>query len=363
MDSNRCRNKKLFILIVILFVLSLNAVLLNQNFNQNTYINDNKHSKDNDTFSEINIKNQDLSEESVYSSTSAKSWNVTQKIEGTFTDIETTFSDNSDGLAEIPFEDDWVGYKAEVNVKDLYDERNWNNGTFHFGDDDNDDSPNQDDSTDPRISNNKFQNWSFYSQDNNPYLNWMSGNYFDSNYVYSGGHDCLELRMNATRQQFPWMQSPYNTYWWSSYDEGDACWWNTTIQVDRGRLIDSVLKLEVNPYHVRESDNWVLKISLNGQKIYTYGMLALIDKIGHSTWGNLSIPQYSWLNKTPVFSDEPLKNNLVNLEIKLESLGGNMSGFTNERYQQLFIDNVEFVPKAEIFPSNISLKMNNTIVD
>ena len=72
----------------------------------------------------------------------------------------------------------------------MVDERNWNNGTFNFGDDDGTDAAGENDTNDIT---NIYQNWTFAKNDTGLGNNYMSGNYKSS----VGGHDCLELRMDG----------------------------------------------------------------------------------------------------------------------------------------------------------------------
>jgi len=360
-------SKTILVLSVILFALLFNFQIFNLYYSNNNQTNNDNHSenvilKEVQNDEQLNI--QELSSDNLYSGKGVP-FNVTQWANRTFYDLESIFSEGSYDLVELDLENGWEGYYLNSYIKNLYDTRNWNNGTFAFGNDNRNNGPNQDDSaTHPLINNNKFQNWSFHESDVGQFNNWMSGNYLNSTDADSGGHDCLELRINASVQKFPWFPHPYDDYDWSSYDTGDMCWWNTSFNIERGGLVDCTLKFDANPKYLRDSNNWVLKFLLNGIKIYSIGTYDLKLKIGaQDRWGTITVPQREWQNGTVnAFKDQYLEDSAVNLEIRLESLGGNMSGFAYERYQIVYIDNVEIIPKAEVKPDQIGLKLNSTNV-
>jgi hypothetical protein len=58
---------------------------------------------------------------------------------------------------------------------------------------------------------------------------------------------------------------------------------------------------------------------------------------------------------------------MINIEIALDytatSAGYGFEDGENTDYQQVIIDNVELITKAEAQPSDIQLKINNTIVE
>ena len=60
-------------------------------------------------------------------------WNITHWANRTDYDLSANFGNNSYDLVDIPLDSDWMGYNLKSSVDNLYDSRNWNNGTFHFG--------------------------------------------------------------------------------------------------------------------------------------------------------------------------------------------------------------------------------------
>ena len=46
-----------------------------------------------------------------------------------------SFSEGSYGTSEMSLGSGWEGIELKANINDLTDERNWNNGTFNYGDD------------------------------------------------------------------------------------------------------------------------------------------------------------------------------------------------------------------------------------
>ncbi|MFX0139741.1 MAG: hypothetical protein ACFFDN_39240, partial [Candidatus Hodarchaeota archaeon] len=214
-----------------------------------------------------------------------------------------------------------------------------------------------DDSAGTIISNNKFQNWTFddedYYDDND-----MSGNYLDSSASPdpdSEGHDCLELRMNGIKSG--------TTYY---YDGWDSCWWNSTIEIPRGRVIDSTLQFEARDYHLMDDNTFELRFYLNNQKIYSIGAYNL-KLLCQDSWHSFSIPQGLWVNNSNIFTN-PINNSIISINISLTFAAPyhayvGFSGFENREYQQIFIDNVKIVTKAEVKPEQIQLKMNQNPVN
>ncbi|MFW9784638.1 MAG: hypothetical protein ACFFFB_20320, partial [Candidatus Heimdallarchaeota archaeon] len=295
------------------------------------------------------LKAQTLSSSNLFSGIGA-SWNVTHYANRTDTNLPVHFTNGLSDTAEIPLGINWIGYKLDTTVNNLYDTRNWNNGTFDFG---SMNTYNVDDNDSSYILN-KFQNWTFYDDDNLvSYTNDMSGNYLDSTYAAADGHDCLELRMDG--EDIPG---------WRGYSEGDKCWWSSSISIPRGIVRDSELRFEINPNNLANFNSWDFSVSLNSQQIYSSGTYSL-QKLGEGNWHSFNIPQEVWTNQTNIFSS-PVNNSVISIEIALEYVADTAqysSGFYHIAYQQIFVDNVELWVEAESKPSQIQLKLNNTSVN
>ncbi len=339
----KCKNNKILILVSLIIIFFLSFVIPSVNINNNAYSDDIDDKIERDT-QHNDLRSQSLTIDNDYTGVGA-AWNLTHYANRTDTDLEASFGNGSYDLVEVPLFSNWQGYKLNATIKDLHDTRNWNNGTFNFGNDDETYAAGENDTNDIY---NQYQNWTFYDNDGGG-VNTMSGNYLNSSAPDSGGHNCLELRMNG--------RGPYNSY---RYDQGDICMWNSSIKVPRGKVIDSVLQFEANPYHLMDFNSWQLAFSLNNIKIYSIGSFPL-KVYGASSWHSFKIPLGIWTNTSNVFSN-PINNSVINISISWEYYphSATYNGFTNGDYQQIFIDNVVLNITAEAMPTNISLKMNHT---
>ncbi|MFW9826479.1 MAG: hypothetical protein ACFFEY_02545 [Candidatus Thorarchaeota archaeon] len=295
-----------------------------------------------------NLKSQDLTHDNIYSDF-GNPLNVTHWANRTDSNIAISFTNNSYDIAEIPLGSGWKGHKLVVNVNELSDTRNWCNGTFNYGIDNNYQNP----GNDTTYISNKFQNWTFgkydYWDDSD-----MSGNYIDSTDPDTDGHDCLELRISGD-------PSPPDDH---IYDGQDRCYWTSLIEIPRGRVIDSDLKFDVRDFHLMPSNDFELRISINDLQVYSFGALTLRE-ICKDSWRTFSIPQEVWWNSSNIFSN-PLNNSLIKLNFTFiynQDASYIYSGVENQDFQQLFIDNIQLIMKSEVKPSQLQLKMNNQEVN
>ncbi len=327
------------LLTVILSVLSLSSIGLN-----NLNVTDNFWKKDIDFENSLNT--QDLSFNNTHSGIGSP-WNLTHWANRTDNDLAVSFSEAGYDLASIPLGSGWNGYKLSAEINELTDDRNWNNGTFNYGTHDGSDTAGENDTT--WISN-SFQNWSFENNDTGYGVNPMSGNYLSN----IGGQDCLELRMDGDNTYIP----P-----WYTYDPDDKCWWSSSIQIPRGKIIDSSLNFDLYPSHLAQFNSWAFSIYLNSKRVYSIGTYTLLQYGGNS-WHSFSIPQGIWTNSSNIFPNEPLNNSILDISLVLECVGGgNFSGFTNDDYQRIYVDNVELNIEAEVLPSYVGLIANQTAVE
>ena len=330
------KNQKFVVLILLTFNLLLLSNFLNDNFGTNNdLIRDN-----------ITPNSQDISIGNTFSGIGAP-FNITHWTNRTDSGLPISFNEGDSDTASIPLGSGWDAYRLDVTVNDLMDQRNWNNGTFAFGSDDGDDSAGDDDTS--WIINN-FQNWTFGFNDTGLATNPMSGNYRNN----VGGHDCLELRMDGALGILP---SPYRTY-----DPDDRLWWNSTVSIPRGEVIDATLNFDLYPNVLARFNSWAFVIYLNNIRVFSIGTYTL-RQYGVNSWHSFSIPQNIWINTTNVFPSGPINNQLIEIRANLECIGGgNYSGFTDDDYQRFYFDNLELITKAEALPSDLDLRVNQTVV-
>ncbi len=358
MKSKNIRKKRILFAGLLLFFLLANVFLSNLIFNDNSYINDNDNDNENDyirnDFQDNDLKKQDLSSDSSYSGIGAP-WNVSHWANRTDNNLPVEFTSSSyDDSQSIPLKQGWEGYQLNATIKELYETRNWVNGTFNAGNDDGDSSCPEDDSD-------YLQNWTFGYRDisgggDPPYENAMSGNYFDSGNTLVPGYDVLELRMNGDND---------------GYDRLDACWWNTNITIPRGNVIDGEISIAVYPwsqYHDEATlgngdygSHWLFQIRMNDVLIDAKNLIEL-ENLGNGGWVNYQYPLTKWLDDPLIFPD-PIEGNKINLTLRLIRLGATLAYADYGDFQQIFIDNVSLELKTEVKPEQIGLKLNGTDVE
>jgi hypothetical protein len=344
------KNKKLYAFLALLSIFAVNAFITSIEFNPsnlNGII---------DKTSSLEPKKNDLSYDNTYEGI-GNPWNITHWANRTDYGLSANFGNNSFDLVDIPLDNDWTGYKLESSINKLYDSRNWNNGTYHFGDN----NTYATGANDSAYIANRFQNWTFKENDAGAYSNVMSGNYLDENSitpVNTQNHDSLELRMDGSHHT----GSGGDRY---RYDTGDKCSWSSTIHIPRGRVIDSWLKFQVNPIHIIRFNSWEFRMYLNGIQVFSEGLFTLKQR-GQNTWHSFTTPQGLWINTSNVYSTNLLNDSNVNVEVALEYTATSASyGFEdgeNTDYQQVIVDNIELITKAEAQPSDVELKVNNSNV-
>ena len=336
------RKKISLVFSCILVISSFNIIFQNWFINQNFGVYNDFEEFQKDTEKE-NLRLQDLTRENSFNGIGAP-LNLTHWANRTDKDLSLSFSEGSYDITSIPLGTGWEGTKLNATINDLTDERNWNNGTFNFGNDNGTDNAGEDDSD---WIKNEYQNWTFGYNDTGQGNNLMSGNYLNN----IGGQDCLELRLDGDNTVIPQ---------WYTYDPQDECWWNSTINIPRGRVIDSKLKFNIYPDHLMRFNSWAFAVYINNLKVYSIGTFSLW-RFGSATWHSFTIPQKLWTNSSRVFPIGPINETLINIRIVLESLGGgNYNGFMNQDFQRLYFDNVELITKTEALPSNLQLTINQT---
>jgi hypothetical protein len=300
----------------------------------------------NDEHEKINPISQDIDENNAYEGIGG-SWNITHWANRTDRDLSISFAEGSYDEQSIPLGSGWIGNQLIADVYDLSDTRNWNNGSFHYGADDGNAAAGSNDSD---WIDNSFQNWTFQVNDTGLGTNPMSGNYRSS----INGHDCLELRMDDDTTVLPG---------WATYDPYDRCWWESSITVPRGVILGSTLTFDLYPNHLAGFNSWAFAIYLNNKKVYSIGTYTL-RQYGNAAWHSFSIPQDIWINSSNVFPGGSLMSNPISIKLALECVGGgNYSGFTNQDYQQFYVDNVALVVQSQTLPSYLDLRVNQTVVD
>ena len=351
MSYGREKDKKSFFFMVFLGIFLVASTITLSMFTP-SYINDNVIHEQ-----YFDPKINDISLDNTYSGLGTP-WNITHLANRTDYDLSANFGNNSFDQVDMPLDNDWVGTNLESSIYNLYDSRNWNNGSYHFGDN----NTYATGANDSSYIANSYQNWTFQENDVIGYNNVMSGNYLDANAitpVNTQNHDALELRMDGS-----WHSGAGGDRY--RYDIGDKCSWESTIHIPRGSVIDSWLKFQVNPIHIINFNSWEFRVYLNDIQVFSEGLFTLKQR-GQNAWHDFTTPQGLWINTTDVYQTSYLNDTTINIEIALEYTATSASyGFEdgeNIDYQQLLVDNVELITKAEALPSDLQLKINNTNIE
>ena len=336
---NRINKRKFLILSILILIFIL--IPFSKNFELNhLYTQNNIKDKD---FQIENLKTQDLTTDNTFSSVGAP-WNVSHWANRTDYNIPVGFGNGTSDTKNMNLGVGWEGYKLNGTIKELYDKRNWVNGTFEAGDDDNDPSSGDNDDY-------KLINWSFYENDvTTDFNNDFSGNYFDSASAPSGvSSNCMELRMDGDAG--------------NSYDKFDKCWWETIFTLPRGNIIEGEISLVMYPWTQYNPQgggtgeygtHWSIQIIINGVLIDDKNLI-WIEITGINSWAPLKLQLTNWLDNPTVFPTG-VKN--MNLTIQLIRNGGSLGYPDYGPYQQVLIDNVTFSVKAQVNATQIGLQMN-----
>ncbi len=331
---NRRRKEKIFILSVLLINFLLTPFL--NNFNIYNNLNEDNHK--NEELPINYIKTQDLVSDNTFTGVGAP-WNVTHYANGTKTNLEVSFNNNSYDNSQYVELYGWIGYQLNSTITNLYDTRNWINGTFHAGTD-NGIVSNHDDTND-------VYNWTFIKKDlpGGSYSNPMSGNYYDDSHSESDYQDSLELMIEDEGVS-------------GSYDVGDKCWWETTFEIDRGAVDEAWLSFAAFPkYGDGYNNHMVLQVIVNNKTLWGNGLASMLEACGNSTDGQ-------WYNPPSIYLDgndqQLFPNGVKNMNITLEfkRVSGDAPGAYASSYSVL-VDNVSLIVKSKAKPSQLELQLNN----
>jgi len=166
------RGKERIVILSVLLISFLLAPFLN---NFNIYNNLNEDNQKNEELPIKDIKTQDLTTDNTFSGIGAP-WNVSHWANRTDYNLPVSFGNGSSDTVNMDLGSGWEGYQLNSTITNLYDTRNWINGTFHAGTD-NGIVSNHDDTND-------VYNWTFIKKDlpGGSYSNPMSGNYYDDSH-------------------------------------------------------------------------------------------------------------------------------------------------------------------------------------
>lgn len=369
---NRINKRKFLIISILFLVFILTPFLNNLNINQSFNENEQKYIKDEDIVVQ-NLKTQDLTTDNIFSGIGAP-WNVSHWANRTDYNTPVDFENGASYTVNMDLGIGWEGYQLNGTIKDLYDKREWTNGTFNCGDDDG--------WSDPSISgfptwgnddNDTLSvlNWTFNNVDINPggsgsYWNHMYGNYYDGQ---GSDGDPVSTKTYLSLNMFggQGVSGQRDDYYFQGYDHNDRCWWETTFNLTRGKVADGEISFWVYPeseYNPQDpasrtfGTHWHVQSLINDELITSIDLISLDTQGGGSDWVKIQYPLTKWLNDKKVFPD----NGLINLKIQLIRAGPTYSASGYGGYNRVLIDNVSLIVKAEAKPEQIELEMNDISV-
>ena len=336
------RGKEKIVILSVLLISFLLAPFLN---NFNIYNNLNEDNQKNEELQIKDIKTQDLTFDNSYEDTGAP-WKVSHWANRTDYNLPVSFGNETSDSKYIDLGLGWEGYQLNGTVKDLSDERNWVNGTFQCGPDDNSFGTNENDSND-------VLNWTFVKDDiTTSYTNPMSGNYYDDANAVTDFQDSLELRITGGGGTG------------KGYDKHDACYWYTDFEMPRGEIIDGEIKFSVYPEtHNDYGNHFVFQVLINDVNVYTRGLLALVEESPdpiNGDWLDVIIPLDVYFNDPQVFP-EGIKS--MNVTLKFKRVGATLETGVYLTSYRAFADNVSMNIKAQVNATQIGLNMNNVPVN
>jgi hypothetical protein len=272
-------------------------------------------------------------------------WNVSHWANRTDYGLSVGFGNGTSDTKYMNMGVGWEGYQLNGTIKELYDKRNWVNGTFQCGSFAGNSPAGNNDS-------NYVLNWTFAEYDiegsgDPPFENLMTGNYFDDGHADTKGQDCLELNIEGGGSG-------------EGYDQGDACWWYTDFELSRGEVIDGDINFAVFPETFNGYGNhFVFQVLINDVNVYTRGLLALVEESGnltHGDWLNAIIPLDTYLDDPQVF---PKNVKDMNIKLKFKRVGETLDTGVYLTNYRLFVDNVSLNLKTQVNATQIGLRMNN----
>ncbi|MFW9936576.1 MAG: hypothetical protein ACFFD5_02950 [Candidatus Thorarchaeota archaeon] len=335
------KKKRFLVLSSILISFILMAALKNLDIYANLGLEDQKF-VNNEDIQIKNLKTQDLAFDNTFTGKGSV-WNVTHYANRTKTDLGVSFNNNSydDSNAQVELYG-WNGYQLNSTIMDLYDTRNWINGTFHAGSFGGSPSGENDSAY--------IDDWTFKENDVGSYSNPMSGNYYDDSSPESDNEDCLELKIEEN--------SPGQGH----YDIGDKCWWEWDFDIDRGDVDEAWLSFAVFPkYGDGYNNHMVLQVLVNDKLIWGNGLQSLLDASGSPSSGQ-------WYNPYPIYLDgnddqifaDGVKS--MNITLEFKRVSGTAPSPYAPSYSVLF-DNVSLIVKSKAKPTQLELQLNDEDVN
>ncbi|MFX1310828.1 MAG: hypothetical protein ACFE8C_14110, partial [Promethearchaeota archaeon] len=136
------------------------------------------------------------------------------------------------------------------------------------------------------------------------------------------------------------------------------------IIIPRGKVIDAYLSFDYYAQYALDTNNIIMYMSINGEKVYSKGLLD-IDSEGKNMWHHTDkVPMYLWINHSHIFASSDLIDQTLNISIGIRNVGSSTiySGYDDGNANLIWFDNVilEITTFANATQDGIELTIDNS---
>ncbi|MHA2181861.1 MAG: hypothetical protein ACXAAH_10595, partial [Promethearchaeota archaeon] len=160
-----------------------------------------------------------------------------------------------------------------------------------------------------------------------------------------------------------WADLESFVYYSGTYSE----MYQDNIHVPRGDIIDAYISFDYLLEFGFTTNNIMMYLEVNDEKVYSEGILDIIES-GKNIWHNTGeVPLYLWENSSNVFNSGPLNDQTLNITLGIKNLGGSVqySGYDDVFGNIVWFDNISLVltTVANASQDGINLTINSINLD
>ncbi len=202
----------------------------------------------------------------------------------------------------------------------------------------------------------------FYLNNNSWSFNWEKNGVYGAN-TYGFGE------MGGAIGLFVGYHGDYDdtesfTYWEDTYSE----LYQENINVPRGNIVDASISFDYYIEFGMATNDIVLFFEINDKKVYSKGMIDLIEQGKHQWHSTGQIPMYLWNNLTNIFESGDIEDQELNVSIGLKwvgDIGVTYTGFEDVFGNILWFDNISLslTAIANTTSDYVNLTINQEIID
>ena len=140
----------------------------------------------------------------------------------------------------------------------------------------------------------------------------------------------------------------YHGSWYSDietyvfYEDTYTELYQEDISVPRGKIIDASLSFDYYTQFALDTNNIIMYMKVNGEKVYSKGLLDLTSE-GKNEWHQTGkVPMYLWTNQSDVFGSDEINNQVLNVSFGIRNAGSSTiySGYEDGNANVIWFDNV-----------------------